>query len=290
MNQPGRHIYPQSLAHIHQLLPTLKDAEMKAAEYILANPEKVINQTITELAEQTQVSESTIVRLSQRAGYKGFQALKIAIARDTVETSPTHLLYDAVTPSDDITTIKRKVFSTNIMTLSNNIELVDDGELEKAVEAIVRARRIELYGLGASAAVAFDAHHKFLRIGLPAFAMLDSNMQVMSASMLTPGDVAIGISHSGTLKDTVEAIKTANQTGATTICLTNFNKSPLAQESSIRLVTRTYTAATQGDILASRITQLVILDTLVVAAALRRYELFEQNLQKTNDATASRRY
>jgi len=283
-------IYPQSLAQIHQLIPVLKDAEMKAAEYILANSEKVINLTITELAELTQVSESTIVRLSQRAGYKGFQALKIAIARDTVEASPMRLLYDAVNPLDDIRTIKRKVFSTNIMTLNNNIELIDDSELEKAVEAVVSARRIELYGLGASAAVAFDAHHKFMRIGLPAFAILDSNMQVMSASLLTPDDVAIGISHSGALKDTVEAIKTANQAGANTICITNFQKSPLAQESKIGLITRTYTTALQSDILASRITQLVILDTLVVAAALRRYERFEENLQKTNDATASRRY
>ena len=154
-------IIPESISKIHQIYSSLKDAEMKVAEYVLANPDKVINQTITELSEITQVSEATIVRLAQRAGFKGFQALKIAIARDTVEPSPTGLLYDAVTPSDDIDTIKRKVFSTTIMMLSNNIESIDNNELERSVEAIINTRRVEIYGLGASATVALDAYHKF---------------------------------------------------------------------------------------------------------------------------------
>jgi len=281
---------PASILAIQKVYGQMRKAEKSVAEYILSNPDEVINLSITELAEKVGASESTIVRLAQRAGFKGYQGLRIALASDLVSPASTNYLYSQISPEDDLLTVKRKVFTANIVALTKAMDNIDDGMLEAAVSAIASARKTEIYGLGASAAVAFDAYHKLLKIGIPAVAVLDSNMQVMSASLLTNLDVAIAISHSGALKDTIEVIHTARRAGATTIGITDYEKSPLAQCCEIALVTTTHGSGFQSDIMASRIAQLTVVDTLFVAVALRRFEEVQGNLQKTREATASRRF
>jgi RpiR family transcriptional regulator, carbohydrate utilization regulator len=281
---------PESLSNIQKVYPSLRSAERRIADCILTRADEVIYFSVTELAEEAHSSESSVVRLAQRAGYKGYQALKIAIARDIVGSSSASVLYEAITPADKLPVVMQKVFAFNMLALSSTLESIEPVELEKAVEAISKARKVELYGLGASASVASDAQHKFLKIGIPVTAVLDSNLQVMSASLLEAGDVAMGISHSGTLKDTIEALQIAEEAGATTICLTNNRKSPLAKLSQICLITAAQGTAFQSEIMASRLAQLSVIDTLYVAVALQRYEEVQENLRKTSEATISRRY
>ena len=96
---------------------------------------------------------------------------------------------------------------------------------------IMEANRIAIFGLGNSAAIAMDAQHKFQRAGINEAAYSDNHMQAIVASHLTKDDVAIGISHSGSSIDIVEALKIAQESGATTISITNFGKSPIDQYS-----------------------------------------------------------
>jgi DNA-binding MurR/RpiR family transcriptional regulator len=279
-----------SLSMLQGNLDLLRTAEKRIADYILAHPDEVIYLSITELAEKAQTSEATVVRMAQRAGYKGYQAMKIALARDMEEPGASNLIYGAIEREDDISTIKQKVFTANILALNKCMESIKDQALEQATNAIANARKVEIYGQGGSAAVALDAHHKFLRIGIPATAILDSNMQVMSAALLKPGDVAIGISHSGVLKDTIETIQIAKKAGATTVCITGYEKSPLTQESDISLVTSANQTGSHSEIMSSRIAQLSVIDVLYVSVAFSQYDAVQDNLQKTREATASRRF
>jgi DNA-binding MurR/RpiR family transcriptional regulator len=223
MSSPG----PEGcLPLLRQTLDSLRDAERRAAEFILEHPQDVIHLPITALAEQAGVSDATVFRLCRRLGFSGYQALKIALARE-VETTPT-AIFEAVADTDSPLTVAQKVFQSSVQSLTDTQRLLSGQTLEAAVRALATARRVEFYGVGGSGAVAVDAMHKFMRTGLHCAAHADSHLQMMGASLLEPGDVAVGISHSGNSKDVVEALQVARGAGATTIAITNQAGTPPA--------------------------------------------------------------
>ncbi|HSR12535.1 MAG TPA: MurR/RpiR family transcriptional regulator [Thermodesulfobacteriota bacterium] len=279
---------PSTLIKIRGAYSTFKKAEQRIAQAICENPEKVLNLSITELAEKSAASESSVVRFCKSLGYKGYYELKISLARELVITP--HQIYEEISPSDDVSTIKHKVFQSNILALQETIKILNDEELERASEAICKARLLAFYGMAASAAVALDSSHKFMRINIRSVSYSDSHMQAISASLLQPGDVALGISHSGSSKDVVDALRIARQKGATTICLTHHTKSPITRVADIKLYTAARETALRSDAMTSRIAQLSILDVLYVSVALKRYETSLQAIERTKEALAEKKY
>lgn len=271
---------------LRSALSSLGAAERRVAEYILNNPEKVIYQTITELAESTQASEATAVRFCRHIGYKGFQGLKIAMAQDLVPT--IEAIHEGIQVGDNIAQIKNKVFFGSIQALQDTISIIDDTELEKAVEAIYKASKFDIYGLGGSGCIAEDARHKFMKIGIRSNAYTDCNLQAMSAALLGKGDTALAISHSGSVKDVVEALQIAKQQGATTICITHYAKSPITEVADIKLFTTATEMMFRSDAMASRIAQLAIVDTLYTGVALKLGERAEQSLKAVRQAVVSK--
>ena len=251
---------------MNSVLPDLGAAERRVATYVAENPDSVVGQSVTEVANASGVSDATVVRFARRLGYAGYQGLKIAVAREQVPVWQN--VEDDVSPQDDISAIKKKVFSHSIQALRDSYALVDDEGLKQAADAISQAKRIDVYGVGGSGCIAADAVHKFMKLGIRASVHVDSNLQVMSASHLTPGDVAIGISYSGGVRDVVEALEVAHRRGATTICITHLGISPIVEVSDVCLYTTAIDAKHRSDAGAARLAQLAIIDTLFVSLAL----------------------
>lgn len=265
-------------------IPHMGAVERRISEYIINNPEKIIYQSITEVAEASDASEATIVRLSRRLGYKGFQGLKIALAKNFIPS--LRVIHENLNDGDDIATIKDKVFFGSLQALQDTRVIVDNVELRKAIDAIYQANKIDIYGVGGSACIAEDAHHKFMKIGIRSNVYHDSNLQAMSAALLTKKDLALGISHSGSVRDVVEALQIAKNSGATTICITHLAKSPITETSDIKLFTSSNEMMFRSDAMSSRIAQLAIIDTIYVGVALKLGETASQNLETVRQATA----
>lgn len=278
---------PGFLTRISTSANKLRDSEKKIVEFIEKNKEEIIHLSITEVAERSETSESSVVRLCKRLGYKGFQDLKIHLAKEVI--SPEKEMHEAIEKEDDVLTIKKKVFQSNIQALYDSLEVCSETEIKRAVEAIADARLIEFYGTGGSGTVALDAHHKLLKLGVKSFAYNDSVLQAMSASVLTEEDVVIGISHTGSNTDVLHALKLAKDAGATLICITNSSKSPLTKISDIVLQTASKETLFRTDAISSRIAQLTIIDVLVAAVANQKYELIYNNLQKTRKSTIDKK-
>ena len=279
---------PAALIKIRGAYSTFRKSERRIADVVLKNPEEVINLSITELAQRSERSESTVVRFCKVLGYKGYYELKISLARELI-VSPQQI-YEEINLDDDLTTIKNKVFQANILALQDTIRILDDRELRRAGEAIARARMVVFYGMAASAAVALDSVHKFLRINIQSVSYSDTHMQAISAALLGKGDVAIGISHSGSSKDVVDALRIARQRGATTICLTYHTKSPITKVADIKLYTAARETALRSDAMTSRIAQLSILDVLYVSVALGRHEASLDSIERTKEALVDKKY
>ncbi|KYH33107.1 MurR/RpiR family transcriptional regulator [Neomoorella mulderi] len=276
------------LLRLRSIYPSLTAAEQRAATYILENPGEIIHLSITELAEQAQTAEATIFRLCKRLGYRGFQAFKIALASEMVD--PVQNIHEDVQPSDDMLIIAHKVFQSNVQCLQETLKIQEKESLEQAVEMLLNARRVEFYGSGGSGAIAMDAYHKFMRTGIWCQAHTDAHLQVMAASLLGPGDVAVGISHTGANKDVYEALKIAREAGARTIGITNFMKSPLTRVTDICLFTSARETRFRSEAMSSRISQLAIIDSLVVGVSLRRQDEALSGLQKIRRAIANKRF
>jgi DNA-binding MurR/RpiR family transcriptional regulator len=274
-------------ARIRGAYSTLSKKEQRIADYILKQPEQIIHHTINQVADDLDVAESTVFRFCQRVGFKGYQALKIALASDVV--APLQDIHEDITETDTALEIAEKIFSTNGKTIESTRQILEGVSLEKAVELFLGARRIEFFGSGGSAVVALDAYHKFVRSGLQVSAILESHMQLMSASQLTTADVAVVISHSGASKETLDIAKLLKEKGVPMIAITNYAKSPLSKIADVSLYTVSQETAFRSEALASRIAELSLIDALFTAVMMRRGEAARTSLQQMREAISMRR-
>ncbi|MBE7087894.1 MAG: MurR/RpiR family transcriptional regulator [Clostridiales bacterium] len=247
-----------TLFKIKSLFDKMSNSDKKIANFLLESPQSIIPLSISELADKCKCSEATIVRFAKKLDFDGYQQLKISIAQENNVSS----LNEKISVDDDVFDVFTKVCNEIYFSLNKTKTIINKEHLEEFSKAIINAKNIYLFGLGNSAAIALDAAHKFLRLGLKANAYTDNHMQVIVASHATNKDLVIGISHSGSSKDIVEALKIAKKNQATTVCITNFGKSPITKVSDI--IINTCSDETSHSILGlnSRIAQLAIIDAI----------------------------
>ncbi|MFT8323072.1 MAG: MurR/RpiR family transcriptional regulator [Bacillus sp. (in: firmicutes)] len=275
------------IGKIRSYYARLSEKEKKIADYILQNPEQIIHSTINELAEDLKVADATVFRFCKRIGFKGYQAMKIALASEIIE--PIQQIHEEINEQDTVKTVTEKVFQSNIRTLENTLQILNEHSIQKAVDLLINAKRVEFYGTGGSAIIAMDAFHKFVRTGIKAFSFIDSHFQLMSASQLSEDDIAVIISHSGTNKDTINILKTAKTNGAKTISITGYPKSPIAQNADVALFTSSEETEYRSEALSSRIAQLSLIDALYVNMMILNKEVANKSLEKIRNAISDTR-
>jgi len=244
---------------IRFLLNKLGKSEKKVAEYILDHPQEILNLSITELAEFSGSAQATVVRFCKKLGFNGYKEMKIGMISDFSATSK---LDSVINKNDTCFDIFQKRINDILTALWNTESVLEPAQLEKAAKVIMSAKRIAIFGLGNSAAIAQDAAHKLLRLGLHAQACTDNHMQTIIASHLDRESVAIGISHSGASKDIIDALQFSKIGSATTICVTNYADSPIVKNADITLFTKLEETEYSALAMSSRIAQLAIFDAI----------------------------
>jgi DNA-binding MurR/RpiR family transcriptional regulator len=263
---------------IKRLIPSLNPKERLIAEYILSFPSEISTITITEMAEKLQVSQGSIVKFCKKLGLEGFAELK-----EQFNSSPTHYFDEEFEISDSPKQILMKSFKNSIQAMTDCLNSIHEETFENVCHILMKAPKIDLYGFGGSGVIAMDAYHKFLRIGLNSAVFTDHNMQLMSASLLKKGDVAIGISHSGRTTAIVNSLRLAKQVGATTIAITNFADMPLTNVADYSLFSVAGGNPITGENATARLAQLAILDALFIYLSLHKKDAMK-NLAKTIDS------
>ncbi|MCA1295789.1 MurR/RpiR family transcriptional regulator [Paenibacillus sp. alder61] len=257
----------KTLLSIRSHLNGLTKTEQKVAHFILDHAQDVIYHSVTELAERADVGETTVLRFCRKLKFQGFQDFKLSLAQDLVK--PSDRLYNEVTEEDDASTLNRKVISMHIGALEQTSELVNSEQLEQAIALLHQADNINFFGVGSSGLTALQAAHSFSRIGKRSQAKTDTHFQAMAASLMRPGDVAVGISISGSTKDTIETLSLAKRAGAKIIVITSNARSPITKLADIVLLMVARENPLQGSSFSAKISQLVIVDILNVGVTLK---------------------
>lgn len=296
MDSPGTAVAPgrddsSPLVRIRSLLPGLARAEQRVAQVVLADPGRVAHHSITEVAEQASTSETTVTRFCKAIGVGGYPELRLALAADTARSSVRVRpeIGGDIGPADTLGDVVAKIANADARAVEETAEQLDLAVLATVVDALVGARRIDLYGVGASAFVARDFQQKLHRIGRCAFAWGDVHMALTSAALLGGGDVVVGISHTGSTTDTIDVLVEAARHGAHTIAITNFPRSPIGEVADQVLTTAARETTFRSGAMASRIAQLTVVDCLFVGVAQREHAAVTDALDATYRAISGRR-
>jgi DNA-binding MurR/RpiR family transcriptional regulator len=277
------------LIRLRALRPSLSRAEDRVAEQVLADPRGTAGMTISELATAATTSETTVLRFSKRLGLAGYPRLRLALAEESARPRALTASQTDLSASDSIDDVIRKIALADASAVEETAEQLDRETLAETAKVIARSVRVDIYGSGASGVVAADLQQKLHRIGCLAFAWSDPHIALTSAALLGPKDVAIGISHSGTTRETIESIAMAKANGARTVAITNFPLSPLAQAVDLVLTTAARETALRSGATASRIAALTVVDCLYIAVAQRNVRSARKAVKSTREALSAHR-
>lgn len=279
----------QCFFKIKESLPGLTKKEKLVAEFVLDFPDEVAGMSIEQLAEASGTSPSSVVRLCKSLGYKGYREFCRIIAAEASQFSKQSVTYEDIRPGDSVQTIVRTVSMSNIKAIENSLNIADFEQFEKAISCIYRANRVDFYGVGNSGLVALDAHNKFLRIDKLTFANADPHVQVISATSLKKGDVAIFFSYTGETKDMLTILDVAKKTEATIISVTRYGKNTLSDGADIHLYAASTETLVRSGAMSSRISQLNIVDVLYTGVISHDYDRAKPLLDKTRFTTGKMR-
>lgn len=263
----------------------LSKSEKIAADYILNYKKNYENLSISKISEKANISQPTIIRFARALGYKGFKELKYALIQNQPTSNKKQLIPMGglqLTGDEKIEDIPAKVTLTITSLLENALKSISITDYIKLINVLKNSKNITIFAIENSAATAIDLNVKLSYLGLNCTYNTDPYLQKVNAANLKKGDVAIGISYSGCSAITVENLKTAKKSGATTVALTNFNKSHISKYANITI----YSSSAQyfyGNTIFSRTTQLAIIDMIYIGLLISDYSKYTKKLDKNKE-------
>ena len=267
---------------------TLSAVQKVIANYVFKHTSEVILLPLSELAAKCNTSETTVMRFLRKLDYDSYQVFRVKIAQ---EIPHQHLesVYSEINQSDSIETIMKKVVASTVLSIKDLQQLIASKDIKKAVGMMKSARQIIFIGVGSSSFIAFDAYHKFLRLGMQVTATADSHLMSIMASHVTDKDLVIAVSHSGESRDILDCLRLAKKNYAGVIVFTSYRNSSIAKYSDVVLLSSANETKYRSDALVSRILQLVIIDMLYVAMVLEMGPEAVERINKSRLAVASKK-
>ena len=282
----------QLLVHLRSVLPGLAGALRQVGNVILEDPAWASRATIVELGERSGTSPATVTRFCRSLGLGGYTELRVGIATEIGRADQAGWevgIGADVLPTDPIDRVLRTLLAVDLQAMHETAAGLDLPTVRVVVDALVGARRVDFYGVGGSAAVLEDMQMRMHRIGISTWAWSDVHNGLTSAALLGPEDVAIGLSHSGRSKETVEMLAQARASGAVTVAITNFSTSSIAEVADHLLCTSVRETSYRSGEMSARHSQFLVLDLLYLAVAQRTHERATETFARTAEAVAPHR-
>lgn len=267
----------------------LRPSEQRAADFILAHLAEAGQLTLAQTAERAGVSQPTVIRLARAAGFSGFRAFQLALVEEQARRGARAMYGYDLTANETVASVPAHIVSTTIRSLETMLKYVSGELIEKCVALLRSAGKIAVFGVENSVVTCRDLCTKLLYLGLPCVFYEDCYLQKIVAGGLTENDTAIGVSYSGSSRDTVDVMETARKSGANTIVLTNFRDSRIAQYADV-LLCASNEQLLYGDAIFSRTAQIAIVDMLYWGVILSDYDRYAAVLDRSSQIICDKAY
>lgn len=272
-----------ALTRIQMVYNNLKPAQKQVAEFILENPQLVMNSSIKQVSLASKCSEATIVRFCKELEFEGFKDLKMGILtslnlqKETLQQGIHKQLLKDTNIEDSVAIISHN----NQQAILDMLKLMDYEKLEIAIELLYRARSIYIAGVGASALVAQDFLLKCQRINKQCEALIDMHQMLVKSVHLTEGDVIFLVTYSGETPEIIEFAKLAKEKNIPIIALTTFKFNRVQSLATINLYVSASETNERIGATSSRISQLNMIDILFTCIARKDFERSVQMFKET---------
>lgn len=264
---------PHPVHRLYALMESSSKKNRSLASFLLRNVYDVPALTIAEVATRAGVSKSSVVRMCNQLGYKGYRDFRMAMAENRGMLRGSAVLGSDIPPDmhpeEPLSSLAQKVIQINVEVLLDTLRLVDLRVLEQVVDAIFGANYVYLFAIGSSAPVALDAQQRFLRLGIRAHGYTDPHVIANAVVYAGKEDLVFAVSYSGASRDVVETLALARQGSVRTVLLTSIPESPASRYADLTLLSSVRRAPIPAETVASRISQLAIIDILCAAIGLR---------------------
>ena len=264
----GRNIINELCANLH----FYSNVECKIANIILSDPQAFIRYSMTEAAKAAGVSQGSLNNFARKIAGGGFSALKLQLAQQ-IPQNEAEEDFNLVKEGDSIKDILEKSRQNVSVAFRNTLDVNTEKVLQNVVEKILRAKRIEIYGLYQSGMVAQIFQYQLMMLGISAGYVSDVLMCPISASLLDKESLVIAISSTGKTKDIHDTVKAAQKKQVPVICMTGNASSPLAGLADDVLITSSSGKNVSNQMSEYRLSQLLLVDAI---CACLRYRIDEK--------------
>jgi DNA-binding MurR/RpiR family transcriptional regulator len=265
---------PQAPDTVQRLLHATRDGDAttaRLASWLLQQRQQIVDLPISRVAQETGVTETTIVRFCKGIGYSGYRELRLVLVQSVGVAKGLQLGAGEPSPEPgdgSMLSLARKVVAINTDVLTRTPQLLDEQSLQQAVEALLKGTEVYLVGFGSSTPIALDLYQRLLRLGIRATVCSDPHILTVITTRLEPGAVLFGITYSGQSRDLVDALKAVKGRRATTIVLTSNAGATAARLADVLLISAVPEMAARETV-ATRISQLAIVDVLCTAVNMK---------------------
>lgn len=272
------------LQYIKQNYSKLTDREKLIADYLLVENSEIIDMSAKEIAEETNTSAPTVVRFAKKLGFSSLNEMKIKLSISSKEKNSSrefeYLDKDLSTKSI-VNGVKTSIHSI----IDETVDLIDEEQLDKAINLLTNAKTIYIYSVGVSGLVGLDFYYKLSRINKRCVAHTDTHLQLTSSVLMEKEDVAVVISYSGETKETLLCAKNAKEKNVPVIAITKASiDNKLDYFSDISLHVPYVEKSLREGAMSSRISQLAIIDMLFLGMARNNIKDMEEKLVITRNA------
>lgn len=275
-----------SLAKIRAMRSGMSNHEQRIADYLLDNADAVRSHSSKCLAERIGVSQSSVVKFSQKLGYKGYSDFKLSLTESVARSAMLpKAIHGDISSDDEVNTVAQKLIERKNLALNETLLINPEEVLLNAVDKLSSADRIVLAGVGASSLVARDLAFKLMKLGKSVIAESDTHVQVANAATLGRGDLVLAISESGLTQDVIRVAETASAQGAEIISLTRYTRNPLTELASVKLFCVANESEARSSSILARTAQFMVTDMLFILMSQRdeqAKDMFDRSRRAVN--------
>lgn len=220
-------------------LDSFFESERKIGTYIIQHTAEVVDMTVGELAQACGVSDASVSRFCKKINMKGFHHLKITLAKEISEKGIEEEEVSNYISVNDIEQSLKNILANKVTEITQTVSMMDAKQLSEILNKLNMARTVQFFAVGNTIPVAIDGAFKLNQIGIPAVSGTIWETQIGYTYNMTAEDVVIAISNSGESTAVLRALEAAKSAGATTLSITNSEKSSAAQLSDYHITTAT---------------------------------------------------
>lgn len=271
---------------IYSELPAMSQSDQKVAKQVLADPEKIVNSTISELAKIAVVSGASVTRFCHNLGLTGFHDLKIQLAQVS-GNEKSHSLQKIT--KDDLQTALKQIGDNKVAEIEATLNNIDSQVLKKVLDLLTNSKIVQVSAEGDTYPVAEDAVYKFNQIGILALASGGNVETAIAQSMnLNAQDCLLVISNSGESAALLKQIKVAKEQGIKVIAITNRADSPIALEADYHLQTAVRQTVLQTQYYFSRVAAFTMIEAIFLLLISQNDERIE-HIKKHEEIISSQK-